>query len=96
MTSTPSTRVSDCSREARAMDPQQRLFSKSRRGPKHYAGRRPDRSTGHRYVGTCSSDSPIYAPETLNLALDAHFTSGIAHSIVSWDGCRCSVCKAPA
>ena len=74
-------------REAQGMDPQQRLLLEVSWEALEHAGQAPDRLEGSRtgvYVGMCSSD---YAYMQLmsedRTLLDAHFTSGIAHSIVS-------------
>jgi acyl transferase domain-containing protein/NADPH:quinone reductase-like Zn-dependent oxidoreductase/NAD(P)-dependent dehydrogenase (short-subunit alcohol dehydrogenase family) len=74
-------------REAEGMDPQQRLLLEVAWEALEHAGQAPDRlqesATGV-YVGVCSSD---YAYLQLKSGdpglLDAHFTSGIAHSVFS-------------
>ena len=74
-------------REAEGMDPQQRLLLEVTWEALEHAGHAPDRlqesATGV-YVGVCSSD---YAYLQLKSGdprlLDAHFTSGIAHSVFS-------------
>ncbi|QRR36013.1 SDR family NAD(P)-dependent oxidoreductase [Hydrogenophaga sp. YM1] len=74
-------------REAQGMDPQQRLLLEVSWEALEHAGQAPDRLEGTRtgvYMGMCSSD---YAYLQLmsgdRSLLDAHFTSGIAHSIGS-------------
>jgi acyl transferase domain-containing protein/NADPH:quinone reductase-like Zn-dependent oxidoreductase len=74
-------------REAQGMDPQQRLLLEVAWEALEHAGQAPDRlehsATGV-YVGLCSSD---YTYLQLGAGdpslLDAHFTSGIAHSVAS-------------
>jgi len=74
-------------REAQGMDPQQRLLLEVAWEALEHAGQAPDRlersATGV-YVGMCAND---YAQMQLQTRdgelLDAHFTSGIAHSIAS-------------
>ncbi|MDX2205389.1 MAG: SDR family NAD(P)-dependent oxidoreductase [Hyphomicrobiaceae bacterium] len=74
-------------REAAGMDPQQRLLLEVAWEALENAAQPPDRLEGMAagvYVGVCASD---YANMMLKSGdpalLDAHFTSGIAHSIVS-------------
>jgi acyl transferase domain-containing protein/NADPH:quinone reductase-like Zn-dependent oxidoreductase len=74
-------------REAQGMDPQQRLLLEVAWEALEHAGQAPDRlersATGV-YVGVCAND---YAQMQLSTGdrglLDAHFASGIAHSIAS-------------
>jgi acyl transferase domain-containing protein/NADPH:quinone reductase-like Zn-dependent oxidoreductase/NADP-dependent 3-hydroxy acid dehydrogenase YdfG len=74
-------------REAQGMDPQQRLLLEVAWEALEHAGQAPDRlersATGV-YVGVCAND---YAQMQLTTGdrglLDAHFASGIAHSIAS-------------
>jgi acyl transferase domain-containing protein len=72
-------------REAQGMDPQQRLLLEVAWEALEHAGIAPDRleysSTGI-YVGVCSSDYTYMQLKSGDAALlDAHFTSGIAHSV---------------
>lgn len=74
-------------REAQGMDPQQRLLLEVAWEALEHAGQAPDRlqrsSTGV-YVGVTGSDYAYLQFETRDRTLlDAHFTSGIAHSIAS-------------
>ena len=74
-------------REAQGMDPQQRLLLEVCWEALEDAGQPPDRlqrtSTGV-YVGLAASDYAYLQLETRDRTLlDAHFTSGIAHSVVS-------------
>ncbi len=74
-------------REAQGMDPQQRLLLEVAWEALEHAGQAPDRlertSTGV-YVGLCASDYAYLQLGTEDSALlDAHFTSGIAHSVLS-------------
>ncbi len=74
-------------REAQGMDPQQRLLLEVAWEALEHAGQPPDRlersSTGV-YVGVTSSDYTYLQLKTADTGLlDAHFASGIAHSIVS-------------
>ena len=74
-------------REAQGMDPQQRLLLEVCWEALEHAGQAPYRlvhtSTGV-YMGMCSSDYAYLQLKTGDPALlDAHFTSGIAHSILS-------------
>lgn len=74
-------------REAQGMDPQQRLMLEVAWEALENAGQAPDRlersATGV-YVGVCSSDYVYLQLKAGDPALlDAHFTSGIAHSIFS-------------
>ncbi|HTQ06405.1 MAG TPA: SDR family NAD(P)-dependent oxidoreductase [Polyangiaceae bacterium] len=74
-------------REAQGMDPQQRLLLEVSWEALEHAGQAPERlerSPTGVYVGLCASDYANLALKTHDLALlDAHFTSGIAHSIAS-------------
>jgi acyl transferase domain-containing protein len=74
-------------REAQGMDPQQRLLLEVAWEALEHAGQAPDRlertPTGV-FIGVCSSDYTYLQLQSGDRALlDAHFTSGIAHSIVS-------------
>ena len=74
-------------REAQGMDPQQRLLLEVCWEALEHAGQAPDRlehtPTGV-YMGMCSSDYAYMQLKTEDATLlDAHFTSGIAHSILS-------------
>jgi len=74
-------------REAQGMDPQQRLLLEVAWEALEHAGQAPDRlersATGV-YVGVTGSDWAYLQFETRDRELlDAHFASGIAHSIVS-------------
>jgi len=74
-------------REAQGMDPQQRLLLEVAWEALEHAGQAPDRlersSTGV-YVGVTGSDYAYLQFDTRDRSLlDAHFTSGIAHSIAS-------------
>lgn len=74
-------------REAQGMDPQQRLLLEVSWEALEHAGQAPDRlehsSTGV-YVGACGSDYTYLQLETRDRSLlDAHFTSGMAHSVFS-------------
>ncbi len=74
-------------REAQGMDPQQRLLLEVAWEALENAGQAPDRlersATGV-FVGACSSDYTYLQLKAGDPALlDAHFTSGIAHSIFS-------------
>ena len=74
-------------REAQGMDPQQRLFLEVCWEALEHAGQAPDRleqsSTGV-YVGVCASDYAYLQLESRDRGLlDAHFASGIAHSVAS-------------
>jgi len=74
-------------REAQGMDPQQRLLLEVAWEALENAGQAPDRlersATGV-YVGVCANDYAQMQLETRDRGLlDAHFASGIAHSIAS-------------
>ena len=74
-------------REAMGIDPQQRLLLEVCWEALEHAGQAPDRldrsSTGV-YMGVCSSDYTYLQLKTRDPdLLDAHFTSGIAHSVVT-------------
>lgn len=74
-------------REAQGMDPQQRLMLEVAWEALEHAGQAPDRlersATGV-YVGVTSSDYTYLQVQAGDAALyDAHFTSGIAHSVFS-------------
>jgi len=74
-------------REARSMDPQQRIFLETAWEALEHAGVAPDSLSGTKTGVFCGVTGSDYA--YLQLAthdpeiLDAHFTSGIAHSMVS-------------
>src|SRR5262249_59002856 len=74
-------------REAMGMDPQQRLLLEVSWEALEHAGQAPDRLECSRtgvYIGVCSSDYTYLQLKTRDQALlDAHFTSGIAHSVVT-------------
>jgi acyl transferase domain-containing protein/NADPH:quinone reductase-like Zn-dependent oxidoreductase len=74
-------------REAEGMDPQQRLLLEVTWEALEHAGQAPDRlqdSITGIYVGACSSDYAYLQLKSGDPALlDAHFTSGIAHSVFS-------------
>ena len=74
-------------REAQGMDPQQRLLLEVAWEALEHAGQAADRLEGSQtgvYVGLCSSDYAYMQLMTHDSGrLDAHFTSGIAHSIAS-------------
>ncbi len=74
-------------REAEGMDPQQRLFLETCWRALEHAGQAPDRlldsATGV-YAGVCSSDYAYLQVKAGDPALfDAHYTSGVAHSVFS-------------
>ena len=74
-------------REAAGMDPQQRLFLETCWEALEHAGQAPDRlersATGV-YVGVCGSDYAYLQLDARDRTLlDAHFASGIAHSVAS-------------
>jgi acyl transferase domain-containing protein/NADPH:quinone reductase-like Zn-dependent oxidoreductase/phospholipid N-methyltransferase/acyl carrier protein len=74
-------------REARSMDPQQRLFLETAWEALESAGLAPDNLSGTKTGVFCGVTGSDYAYMQLATRdpdiLDAHFTSGIAHSIVS-------------
>lgn len=74
-------------REAQGMDPQQRLLLEVAWEALEHAGQAPDRLEGSRagvFVAVCSSDYAYMQLKSGDKALlDAHFTSGIAHSVFS-------------
>jgi acyl transferase domain-containing protein/NADPH:quinone reductase-like Zn-dependent oxidoreductase/NAD(P)-dependent dehydrogenase (short-subunit alcohol dehydrogenase family)/SAM-dependent methyltransferase len=74
-------------REARGMDPQQRLLLEVCWEALEHAGQPPDgleRSPTGVYVGLCGADYAYMQLESRDRALiDAHFASGIAHSVAS-------------
>jgi acyl transferase domain-containing protein len=74
-------------REAQGMDPQQRLLLEVSWEALEHAGQSPkrlERSKTGVYFGVCASDYANLQLKTCDQTLlDAHFTSGIAHSIVS-------------
>ena len=74
-------------REAMGIDPQQRLLLEVSWEALEHAGQAPDRlerSPTGVYMGVCSSDYTYLQLKTRDPALlDAHFTSGIAHSVIS-------------
>jgi acyl transferase domain-containing protein len=74
-------------REAQGMDPQQRLLLEVAWEALEHAGTAPDRLERSRtgvFVGVCSSDYTYLQLKSGDAALlDAHFTSGIAHSVFS-------------
>ena len=74
-------------REAQGMDPQQRLMLEVAWEALEHAGLAPDRlqrSPTGVYMAVCSSDYTYLQVKTSDpTLLDAHFTSGIAHSIFS-------------
>lgn len=74
-------------REAHGMDPQQRVLLEVSWEALEHAGQAPDRLERTRtgvYIGACSSDYTYLQMKSGDLALlDAHFTSGMAHSVFS-------------
>ena len=74
-------------REAMGIDPQQRLLLEVSWEALEHAGQAPDRlerSPTGVYMGVCSSDYTYLQLKTWDPALlDAHFTSGIAHSVIT-------------
>jgi acyl transferase domain-containing protein/NADPH:quinone reductase-like Zn-dependent oxidoreductase/NAD(P)-dependent dehydrogenase (short-subunit alcohol dehydrogenase family) len=74
-------------REAEGMDPQQRLLLEVAWEALEHAGQAPDRlqeSDAGVYIGVCSSDYAYLQVKSGDRGLlDAHFTSGIAHSVFS-------------
>ena len=74
-------------REAQGMDPQQRLLLEVSWEALEHAGQAPDRlglsATGV-YFGVCTSDYGNLQSQAGDAALiDAHYTSGLAHSVAS-------------
>ena len=74
-------------REAQGMDPQQRLLLEVSWEALEHAGQAPDRlertATGV-YMGVCNSDYTYLQLKSGDpTLLDSHFTSGIAHSVVT-------------
>jgi acyl transferase domain-containing protein/acyl carrier protein/phospholipid N-methyltransferase len=74
-------------REAQGMDPQQRLLLEVAWEALEHAGQAPDRLERSRtgvFFGLCASDYAYMQLKSEDPALlDAHFTSGIAHSVLS-------------
>jgi acyl transferase domain-containing protein/acyl carrier protein len=74
-------------REAMGIDPQQRLLLEVSWEALEHAGQAPDRlerSPTGVYMGACSSDYTYLQLKTRDSTLlDAHFTSGIAQSVIS-------------
>ena len=74
-------------REAMGMDPQQRLLLEVAWEALEHAGQAPERlerSPTGVFIGVCGSDYTYLQLKTQDPALlDAHFTSGMAHSVVS-------------
>ena len=74
-------------REAQGMDPQQRLLLEVSWEALEHAGQAPDRlertPTGV-YMGVCGSDyAYLQLKSGDSTLLNSHFTSGIAHSVVT-------------
>ena len=74
-------------REAQGIDPQQRLFLEVAWEALEHAGIAPDRLLNSQtgvYLGICTNDFLHLQLETKDLGLlDAHFSTGIAHSVAS-------------
>ena len=74
-------------REAQGMDPQQRLLLEVAWEALEHAGQAPDQLEHSRtgvFVGVCSSDYAYMQVKSGDTSLlDAHFTSGVAHSVFS-------------
>jgi acyl transferase domain-containing protein/ubiquinone/menaquinone biosynthesis C-methylase UbiE/acyl carrier protein len=74
-------------REAASMDPQQRLLLEVSWEALEHAAQAPDKLAGSKtgvYVGLCTNDYEILRMRHVGAsAIDAHYASGIAHSIAS-------------